>query len=152
MTRLVLVRGLPGSGKTTFAKSISKAVFSADDLFERSGKYKFDPTRLAEAHNDCQSRVVQALQLARDNPEQSTIVVANTFVQRWEIQPYLNFASDFKCEVFVIDLFDGGLSDEQLEKRNQHGVPVQTISAMRNRYEHDWRSGNTIPPWERGCQ
>ena len=41
---LTLVRGIPGSGKTTFANSMagSYPVYSADNFFETEAGYKFD--------------------------------------------------------------------------------------------------------------
>ena len=63
MKNLYIVRGLPGSGKSTFAKSIAKPyqVFEADQYFMKNGKYKFDPTKLKEAHNDCKNRVTRRM-------------------------------------------------------------------------------------------
>jgi hypothetical protein len=58
-------------------------------------------------------------------------------------------AVEFGATPVVIDLYDGGLTDEALVARNVHFVPWQAIGAMRARYEHDWRNGNPIPPWER---
>ncbi|KAK3281033.1 hypothetical protein CYMTET_11157 [Cymbomonas tetramitiformis] len=46
-------------------------------------------------------------------------------------------------------LADGGCTDEELVERNGHGVALASIQAMRARYEHDWQSGDTRPPWER---
>ena len=45
MKSLILVRGIPGSGKSTFAKEISYGFpfLSADDFFMIEGKYQFDP-------------------------------------------------------------------------------------------------------------
>tara|TARA_Y100000034_G_scaffold99818_1_gene122831 strand:- start:2886 stop:3155 length:270 start_codon:yes stop_codon:yes gene_type:complete len=77
-----------------------------------------------------------------------TVVVHNTFSTRWEMEPYLRMAGGTTV-VSVLDLFDGGCTDEELFKRNSHGVPLETITAMRARWEHDWKVGNPLPPWER---
>ena len=44
---LYIVRGIPGSGKTTFAKSLNCPVFEADMFFVNSqGIYNFDYTKI----------------------------------------------------------------------------------------------------------
>ena len=60
---LILLRGLPGSGKTTLANIIlqlpsnfNPEILSADDFFEgEDGEYNFDSTKIKEAHNYLQS-------------------------------------------------------------------------------------------------
>lgn len=150
MTTLVLVRGLPGSGKNAFAETIlsgkakSRAsVVSADDYFETSGGYKFDPLQLPQAHAACQQRTERLLRF------DSTVVVANTFSQRWELEFYFQIASRLVVRTHVVDLYDGGLTDEELAARNKHGVPVETIAQMRGLWELNWRTGDPRPPWER---
>jgi len=50
-----LIRGLPGSGKTTMAKKIEGFEhFEADQYFEKDGSYEFDPSELNSAHEECQ--------------------------------------------------------------------------------------------------
>ena len=142
---LILVRGLPGTGKSTVAALFgpSAPVLAADDYFTVSGEYRFDPTFLGQAHSACQHRTREAL--AR-NP---VVVVANTFSQRWELEPYFTIAYGHYARVHVIDLFDAGLDDAALAARNVHGVPLASIAAMRGRWEHDWRTADPRPPWER---
>ena len=63
---LYIMRGLPGSGKSTLSGQIAKAyhdqgkkaiIASADEFFiDRSGQYNFDGSRLEEAHNWCRSK------------------------------------------------------------------------------------------------
>jgi hypothetical protein len=142
MQTLFLVRGLPGSGKTTFGATICENVFAADDYFMEDGIYKFDPSKLGEAHAECLRVTKEALACGE------SVAVCNTFTQRWELQPYLE-REQGDYQVFVIDLFDGGYPDEVLASRNAHGVPVEAIAAMRARYEHDWKNGSLIPPWLR---
>jgi hypothetical protein len=163
MPELFIIRGLPGSGKTSLGHKLSLLVYAADDHFvDAEGRYNFDPSRLGAAHAQCQENVRKALEYGCEK-----VAVTNTFTQRWEIQPYLNIVrevnedllfqavdngeeDEFKpIKITVIDLFDGGLHDEELAARNIHGVPAAGIAAMRSRYEFDWKNGNPVPPWER---
>ena len=128
--RLYLIRGLPGSGKSTHAARLGVLVVAADDWFDRGGRYQFDSTQLAPAHQDCQRRAGEAL--ARGE----SCAVANTFSQAWEWEPYFQIAAKYGVEVVGIDLFDAGLSDVELAARNVHGVPVTAIAAMRQRWQH----------------
>ena len=139
MNTLFLVRGLPGSGKSSLARRlVSRRSLAADDYFMDNGVYHFDPSRLAEAHADCQARCVQAL-------SQGDVAVANTFSCRWELQPYLVMAELAGARIIVIDLFDGGCTDSELEARNEHGVPLEGIARMRARWEHDWERATRAP-------
>lgn len=147
---LVLVRGLPGSGKSYLAETLRKLtdaemrVCSADDYFMEDGVYNFDPTKLPEAHLECQSNTFAFFSI------DDIAFVANTFTQRWEMEPYIRFVETFGLNLLVLNLFDAGLSDEELAERNTHGVPAEAIARMRERFEHDWKSADPRPPWERG--
>ena len=49
MKKLILLRGIPGSGKSTFAKSISNEStghIESDMFFIKDGEYKFDGSRI----------------------------------------------------------------------------------------------------------
>ena len=142
---LFLVRGLPGSGKSSIAAAIAPKSVSADDFFMQGDKYLFDPKKLADAHAYCQNTTAHFLSLH----EVGSVAVANTFTSRWEMEPYLLMAQTAGARVVVIDTFDAGLDDDSLSRINLHGVPVEAIAAMRARFEHDWRGGNPIPPWLR---
>lgn len=147
---LVLLRGLPGSGKSYLAEVLRKLsgaemdVCSADDYFMVDGEYKFDPSKLPEAHMQCQSNCFARFSI------DDIAFVANTFTMRWEMSQYLLFVETFGLDLLVLNLFDAGLSDEELAARNTHGVSVEAISRMRERFEHDWRAADSRPPWERG--
>ena len=57
---LTLVRGLPGSGKSTFANNITNefSVCEADKFFyDKEGNYNFDATKLSQAHKWCKEQV-----------------------------------------------------------------------------------------------
>lgn len=144
--KLILIRGLPGSGKSEMSRLLDGPTFAADDLFyERGdGVYEFDPQLLGHAHGLCQERTLKALSNGG-----SPVVVTNTFSQRWELEPYLLMADKTGARVTVVDLFDGGLTNSQLAARGLHGVPVERIAEMRSRWEHDWRNGDPVAPWLR---
>lgn len=122
--KLILIRGLPGSGKSTIAKMYRRMGFhhyEADMYFQGLFGYNFDPTKLREAHEWCQKQTQNSLLRGY------SVVVANTFTQLWELQPYLDMASDLGAEVEII-VATGNY-------RNIHGVPDEIIERMRERWE-----------------
>jgi len=84
MGELVLIRGLPGSGKSKLATSYAGyRHFEADQFFCRDGIYEFDAALLDDAHRVCLENTRAAL--ARGD----NVVVSNTFTLRKEIEPYV---------------------------------------------------------------
>ena len=109
---------------------------AADDFFmDEEGSYKFDLTRLPEVHEECQETVHR-----RMHDGYSVIVVHNTFSQRWEMEKYIRMARDNKYKLVVVDLFNAGLSIDELVARGTHDVPYAAIHAMWERWQHDWRT------------
>ena len=126
---IYIVRGIPGSGKSTFAKSLGGTHFETDSFFMVDGEYKFDPTKLKEAHKWCQDSVNTAMLLNHTAGFNNVIVVSNTFTQDWEMEPYFQMADYFDYKVFsiVVENRHGGI--------NQHGVPEDKIQIMKDRFE-----------------
>jgi len=122
MKQLYIIRGLPGSGKTTLAHKLSPIVYEADQYFMADGVYQFNPALIKKAHAWCQAQVVQSMQ-----HEAPVIAVSNTSTQKWEYQPYIDFAKQFGYEVFVIVC--------QNDFGNIHGVPPEAMERMRSRWE-----------------
>jgi predicted kinase len=129
---LYIVRGLPGSGKSTFARSIAKSyqIFEADQYFMEKGKYNFDATKLKEAHNDCKQRVVRRM---RENLFNSiffnNIVVSNTFTQDWEMKYYRSIGRRYGYKVHTI------IVENRHYGTNVHGVPQDKLQVMEDRFE-----------------
>jgi len=128
---LILLRGLPGSGKTTLAKIILQLrstdepeILSADDFFEdNEGDYNFDPTKLKEAHNYCQFRCSE-----RMRQQKARIVVANTFTQEWEMDEYFKMAERYNYRVHTV------IVENRHGNENVHGVPEDKLQQMKNRF------------------
>ena len=131
MKTLYLTRGIPGSGKSTFAKTLGGTHFETDMYFidPKTGKYNFDASKLKEAHAWCQNSVNTAMVLNHTSGENETIVVSNTFTQEWEMEPYFELAKTYGYTVFsiIVENRHGG--------QNQHGVPIDKLEAMRKRFE-----------------
>ena len=122
---LYIVRGVPGSGKSTFAKQLTANIFEADHYFyDNDGNYNFIPSEIKEAHKECQQFVGFAME---SNIQK--IAVSNTFTQEWEMEPYFELAKKHSYKVFtiVVENRHGGV--------NQHGVPEDKIEQMKNRFE-----------------
>ena len=131
---LILVRGIPGSGKSTTAKLLGAGGsgyihFEADMYFIEDGIYKFDPAKIRDAHMWCQSSVEQAMLVNYTAGHNSTIIVSNTFTQEWEMEPYYVLAKQWNYKVFsiIVENRHGGI--------NEHGVPEDKLQAMKDRFE-----------------
>lgn len=128
---LVLLRGLPGSGKSTFGKVILPwpesdefRVISADDYFiNENGEYIFDPTKLSEAHNSALKRCEVKMQL-----KISTVVVANTFVTEDELIPYFDLANQYNYIIYSV------IVENRHGNKNIHGVNNETLTKMKNNF------------------
>jgi energy-coupling factor transporter ATP-binding protein EcfA2 len=130
MKALFLLRGLPGAGKSTLAKSIGGIHFEADMYFlDENSEYKFDPTKLRDAHAWCQGSVSNAMILNHTTGENEKIVVSNTFTQEWEMDAYYALAEDWGYTVFslIVENRHGG--------KNTHGVPEDKLQIMKDRFE-----------------
>lgn len=130
MKNLYLLRGLPGSGKSTLAKQLGGSHFETDSYFlDENKNYKFDGSRLKEAHQWCQDLVSNAMLLNHTTGYNETIVVSNTFTQEWEMKPYMDMAKDWGYRVFtiIVENRHGGV--------NQHGVPNEKLQQMKDRFE-----------------
>lgn len=117
---LVIIRGLPGSGKSTLANRMVEQGyqhFEADMYFMQDGVYRYDASRVREAHNWCKTMTRSAL-VRGDH-----VVVANTFTRLTEMQPYFDMCGNVR----VIEATGRWL--------NVHGVPPARIQQMAERWE-----------------
>ncbi len=133
MPLLTLIRGLPGSGKSTFAKmlinaGVAKYHLEADMYFiDAAGNYVWSASKIKEAHKWCLENTMNALIFGDD------VVVSNTFTTFKEIEPYISAAKALGARYDIITQTD--------TFQNVHNVPAETLARMAARFEdqNDWK-------------
>ncbi|XP_057207301.1 NEDD4-binding protein 2-like 2 isoform X3 [Triplophysa rosa] len=106
-------------------------ILSTDDYFFQDNTYVFDSTLLADAHDWNQKRAEHAMSEGR-----SPVIIDNTNIKAWEMKPYVKMALKNGYKVDVREPETNWKYDPiQLEKRNTHGVPRETIEKMLDRFE-----------------
>lgn len=130
--KLYIVRGVPGSGKSTLALNLvghDFLVCEADKYFMVDGEYRFDASKLKDAHEACRNQVETYMKDSLVNDQfYPEIAVSNTFTQEWEMQPYFDLAKQYGYMVFsiIVENRHGG--------SNQHNVPAEAIQRMKDRF------------------
>ena len=126
MNTLVLLRGLPGSGKSTVAKLFGKAPHYEADMYfiDADGTYSFNASKIKDAHNWCRHSVMADMK--KGYP---IVVVSNTFTQEWEMEAYYLLAEELGYRVvsMIVENRHGG--------KNIHDCPEEKVEMMRNRFE-----------------
>jgi predicted kinase len=123
MKELILLRGLHGSGKSTFAKLICNQHVEVDMYFMQDGEYKFDATKLSDAHEWCRDKTEAWMQ------KRYNVVVSNTFTMEWEMMVYYELAERYGYRVHSI------IMENRHDGVNEHGVPADKLEQMKNRFE-----------------
>lgn len=140
---VIVMRGIPGSGKTTLIRKRwpGAVVVSADDHFVgRDGVYRFDPKQLGEAHAECLRRFTSVVSL-KGVLVPVTLVVDNTGVSVAEVAPYVALALAYRHEARVVTL---RCDPEVAHERNVHGVPRHACDRMAELLDSE---GGAFPLW-----
>lgn len=134
MRKLIIIRGVSGSGKTTFAEMLVKAFrsqdllsvnYAADDFFyDEEGFYNFMPSMLDEAHNWCKNCVEVAMQ-----GDVNVVIVSNTSTSEWEFKSYIDLADKYGYTV------DSLVKENRHNGESVHSVPPAVLERQKSRLE-----------------
>lgn len=120
LNQLTLVRGLPGTGKSTWAKNhFNCLILETDQYFIHNNIYQWNPNTIHIAHQ-------HTLNLTKELITHQDVTVVNTFTTLKELQPYLNLKANI--QIFHI-------KGKNLKNNSIHNVPDATITKMSQRWQ-----------------
>lgn len=123
--KLILVRGVQGSGKSTFAKKLANVGFvhRENDMFftDENGVYQFDFSKHQQAKDETLALVLADL---RDG---ENVVVSNTFNSLKELNQYKHLAEKMGVSVEIVKM--------NLNFESVHAVPAEIVEKARKTYE-----------------
>ena len=131
--KVILLSGVSGSGKSTYAKEIKERKFavpgateviSADTYFTQKGIYTYDASKIAEAHNACIRTFTNVCKIPCGI---ENLIVDNTNTTALELAPYVAIASAFGHEIELITFHADAV---KCAERNIHGVSLETCLRM----------------------
>lgn len=137
MKTLIIMRGLPGSGKSTTVARLVQAnpqhvvVCAIDDYFtDTHGVYRWSASRLGIGHQATQAKAFAAMQAGLD------VIVDNVNGLAKDMKPYVVEALRLGYDIRFIDPHTAwAWNPAQCAHRNRHNVPLQTLQSMLRRWE-----------------
>lgn len=136
---LVIMRGIPGAGKSTVAKRLVKegVIHSTDDLIEATGDYlgyfaEIKATNNWAKHGRMHSKNFKNA-LTSMTEGVSPVIIDNTNIKASEAKKYVMAALELGYaneNIEFVEVGTAGLTAEVLANRNTHGVPLETIERM----------------------
>jgi len=151
MNKLILMRGIPGGGKSTIAREMAREAFSlgvksvaicsTDDYHMENGEYVFKPKMLGDFHVRNQMRVY-----GHCNNGVECVIVDNTNIKRKDMQVYINNAKSCGYQIEEVIVGEDELMSDPTSPiftsyidscalRQTHGVPKDVIDRMARTFQ-----------------
>jgi predicted kinase len=129
MKKLVVMSGIPGSGKSTYLSKLQHppvTVCSADHFFiQEDGSYKFCAPLLNLAHGDCFAKFTHLLEAGCVH-----LAVDNTNLGWSEAGRYIEAGL---AAGYVVELVQLRVPPAAAAARCVHGVPIDKVAALARR-------------------
>lgn len=124
MKSLIIVRGIPGCGKSTFAKLLGRAICTADDYHtDQNANYNWKEENIGKAHSWCRRKCERFMKVNVDK-----IIVANTSTTEKELNPYYELAKIYNYKVFSV------IVENRHNGVDAHNVPEKILEKMKDRF------------------
>jgi len=152
---LHIMRGVSGAGKSTYIKQNipdPKVIHSTDDVVEHDVAPKLTGKTGMEAYKAYFQHMQntkdfglhhKSHQMNLDNAKRSmdqgeeNVVIDNTNLEPWEAKRYAAYGLEKGYNVSVHNVDPGNVSAEELAARNLHGVPLEVIQKMLNKFKRN---------------
>lgn len=138
----IIMRGLPGSGKSTFVRMLSSnlddcTVHAVDDLHrDGDGRFRWDEDKAARNYELNYANFVRSCAEGRD------VVVCDCMnLTHDEVQRYVSIAEQFGYGTYVVT--PAPVAAAASARRNQHGVSLAHARLMLSAWE-EWPAQATI--------
>jgi predicted kinase len=135
MKTAFIMRGLPGSGKSTVADILASAsgcrdaiIHSTDNYHIVNGKYKFNREMLWEYHE----RNLKAFEESCKKSKK-VVICDNTNILKVYYSRYVRIAKKYGYRIFTITV--GNFNASECWKRNCHKVPLKVIRSMKRNFK-----------------
>lgn len=163
MVDVVILRGLPGSGKRRFIRDVLRrecqpvlefkthsldktvkkpkkklVVLSMDHYFDDNGTLVYSEDDVPLAMKSCFGRFKYELESNQENNRDSLIVVSNPNMKVWEMAPYVALAGLYGIDPRIVFLY---AKPEDCVRKNGYGMTMADIFYM-------WESFELKVPWD----
>lgn len=131
MKLAVVMRGIPGSGKSTVARMLHEmfgaVIHSTDSYHIKDGVYTYDATKAPEYHHYNLEAFMDSCAAGK-----SMVIVDNTNIWPHNYEPYVYAAHNSGYKVLQIKL-------KNAHRVSIHSVPDEVVNRMKDAFRKYWK-------------